>query len=197
MRAKRSAVKVCLLGLAAASVAAAIGGSATSTSATAAAASVDGYGWPVAPFDRAHPVRAAVGDPRTIFGGRRRRDPLGGPGTFSFHNGVDIDAPNGTPVYPVVSGFVREVREEGVVVQADDGRLFMYIHIVPAVAGGARLIARETVLGHVMVWAHELHFAELTASGAAVSPLQPGHLDAVRGYDCADRRPAALPRRAG
>jgi hypothetical protein len=71
---------------------------------------------------------------------------------------------------------VREVRDEGVVAQADDGRLFMYIHIQPAVAQGARLTARETVLGHVKVWAHELHFAELTPSGAAVNPLQPGHL---------------------
>jgi len=180
MKARRSAVKVCMLTLAATTVAAALGGSATSAPATAATAGRDGYGWPVAPFDREHPVRAAVGDPRTIFRSGGHGDPLGGPGTFSFHNGIDIDARNGTPVYPVVSGFVREVRNEGVIAQADDGRLFMYMHIVPAVRQGARLTARETVLGRVENWAHELHFAELTSAGAAVNPLQPGHLAPYR-----------------
>jgi hypothetical protein len=180
MNARHSATKACLLTIAAATAAAALGGSATPAPATAAATNLDGYGWPVAPFDQAHPVRAAVGDPRTIFRSRGSTDPLGGPGTFSFHNGVDIDAPNGTPIYPVLSGFVREVREEGVVAQADDGRLFMYMHIVPSVGLGARLTARQTVLGRVKNWAHELHFAELTSAGAAVNPLQPGHLTPYR-----------------
>ena len=172
MKAKQSAAQACLMFLAATAVAAVLGGSATSVRATAATTG-GGYGWPVAPFDEAHPVRAAVGDPRTIF---RGSDPLSAPGTFSFHDGVDIDARNGTPVYPVVTGFVREVREDGVVVQADDGRLFKYMHIVPAVRPGGRVIARETVLGRVKNWAHELHFSELTPAGAAVNPLQPGHL---------------------
>jgi hypothetical protein len=179
MKAKRSAVQACLLILAAATVAAALGGSATSAPATAATPS-GGYSWPIAPFDQEHPVRAAVGDPRTIFRSSGHGEPLGGASTFSFHNGVDIDAPNGTPVYPVVSGFVREVRDEGVVAQADDGRLFMYMHIIPAVDQGARLTARETVLGHVENWAHELHFSELTPSGSAVNALQPGHLTPYR-----------------
>jgi hypothetical protein len=173
-------VKACMLTLAAATVAAALGGSATSAPATAAAASFNGYGWPVAPFDQAHPVRAAVGDPRTIFRRSRHGDPLSAPGTFSFHNGVDIDARNGTPVYPVVSGFVPEVREEGVVVQAGDGRLFMYMHIVPGASLGARVTARESVLGRVKTWAHEVHFSELTSAGAAVNPLQAGHLTPYR-----------------
>ena len=176
MKAKQSAAQACLMFLAATAVAAVLGGSATSVPATAAT-TVGGYGWPVAPFDQAHPVRAAVGDPRTIF---RGSDPLSAPGTFSFHDGVDIDARNGTPVYPVMSGFVREVRDEGVVVMADDGRLFKYMHIAPAVRPGGRVTARETTLGRVKNWAHELHFSELTPDGATVNPLQPGHLTPYR-----------------
>ena len=176
MKAKKSAAQACWMFLAATAVAAVLGGSATSAPAEAAT-TVGGYGWPVAPFDQAHPVRAAVGDPRTIF---RGSDPLSAPGTFSFHDGVDIDARNGTPVYPVVSGYVREVRSDGVVVQADDGRLFKYMHIVPAVRPGARVTARQTVLGRVKNWAHELHFSELTPDGAVVNPLQPGHLSPYR-----------------
>ena len=42
-------------------------------------------GWPLKPFDRAHPVRGMFNDPR-IAGSSR-----------SFHFGIDISAPNGTP----------------------------------------------------------------------------------------------------
>src|SRR5918992_5831090 len=47
-----------------------------------------GYGWPVKPFDRQHPVRGYFGDPR--IGGAH--------GTSKqFHFGIDVSAPNGTP----------------------------------------------------------------------------------------------------
>ena len=61
---------------------------------------VGAYGWPVRPFNAQHPVRANFGDPRTRFA-----DPAGvdalvrGEGSFSFHQGVDISAPDGTAVY--------------------------------------------------------------------------------------------------
>ena len=148
--------------------------------AAAAPAALGGYGWPVAPFDQEHPVRAAAGDPRTLFLSRTSKDPLAGPGTFAFHDGVDIDAPNGTPVYPVLSGSVRQLLEDGVLVQAEDGRQFMYRHIVPAAGLGAWVTARQTVLGRVRNWAHELHFSEYTAGRTVVNPLQPGHLTPYR-----------------
>jgi murein DD-endopeptidase MepM/ murein hydrolase activator NlpD len=66
------------------------------------------YGWPVAPFDEAHPVRANFGDPRTRFDGPDTADTLiEGDGTFSFHQGVDISARDGSPVYAVASGRSR------------------------------------------------------------------------------------------
>src|SRR5215831_11445743 len=59
------------------------------------------YGWPIEPFHRQHAIRGYFGDPRTL----AREGPLGvdnelSPGSFTFHNGVDIVAGTGTPVYP-------------------------------------------------------------------------------------------------
>src|SRR4051794_41180180 len=72
-----------------------------------AGSSPGGYGWPVKPFDRQHPIRGSFGDPRTVFLDSPTRAALyTGPGVFSFHPGVDVWAPDGTPVYAVVSGTV-------------------------------------------------------------------------------------------
>jgi hypothetical protein len=171
-------MKRLLLVLAAAAVALAVGGSAVPAPRDVHSSPAGSrYPWPLAPFDEPHPVRAAVGDPRTIFRGAARENPLGASGTFSFHNGIDIDARNGTPVYPVVSGIARWITDDdGVLVQADDGRLFMYRHIVPAVRQWERVTARETVLGRVENWAEELHFSEFTPDERIANPLLPGHL---------------------
>jgi len=138
------------------------------------------YPWPLRPFYRPHPVRAVVGDPRTTFLHPLRGDALAGSGLFSFHDGVDIDAPNGTHVYPVVSGTVRSVTKESVVVEASDGRAFVYMHIAPAARAGQSVTAQTTVLGRVENWALELHFSEVSASGRITNPLLPGHLAPYR-----------------
>src|SRR5262249_10505266 len=62
------------------------------------------YPWPIRPFHEQHPIRGNFGDPRTISTDAFGIDGLGLPGDYSFHNGVDISALAGTPVYPVVSG---------------------------------------------------------------------------------------------
>jgi murein DD-endopeptidase MepM/ murein hydrolase activator NlpD len=130
------------------------------------------YPWPVEPFHEQHPIRGYFGDPRTVF--REPSDP--DLGSFSFHNGVDIVASVGTPVYPVVSGVVSRVTVEEVVVSAEEGRhIFQYWHIAPVVALGQSVEASKTVLGNVTAPARHVHLTEIV-DGRAVNPLQPGHL---------------------
>jgi hypothetical protein len=133
------------------------------------------YPWPIRPFYRSHPVRAVFGDPRTSFLHSVNGDPLAGSGKFSFHDGIDIDAPNGTRVYPVLSGTAR-LYKEGVEVVAVDGRRFIYRHIVPLIHSGQAVTAQRTVLGRVDNWAQELHFTEMSAGGRTTNPLLTGHL---------------------
>jgi hypothetical protein len=60
------------------------------------------YDWPVLPFDHQHPIRGTFDDPRTRTG-RVDRDPTN---PQRFHDGVDIQVPDGTPVYAIESGEV-------------------------------------------------------------------------------------------
>lgn len=140
-------------------------------------ASALAYGWPVKPFRRQHPVRGNFGDPRTLtseaaFGADTSRSP----GSFTFHNGIDISAPTGTPVYPVVSGVARIGYADEVIVATGDGRVFQYFHIRPTVRPGQRVIAYRTALGHVRPhWLH-VHLTEI--DGFRVhNPADPGHLE--------------------
>lgn len=130
------------------------------------------YPWPIAPFDQQHAVRGYFGDPRTVF--RNDTDPR--LGAFSFHNGIDIPAPEGTPVYPVVGGTVSEVRVNEVVVHSDgDRRSFQYWHVEPAVTVGQRVDAEHTVLGFVQAPAKHVHLTEIV-DGVVQNPLQPHHI---------------------
>jgi hypothetical protein len=140
------------------------------------------YGWPVKPFDRRHPVRGSFGDPRTIFNGPpTARTLLAGSGNFQFHDGVDISAPDGTAVYPVESGVVSAVVPHwpGITVTTPEGRTFEYIHITPNVAVGAQVVARATVLGHILHGCGHVHLTELQG-GVPVNPLAAGRLTPYR-----------------
>lgn len=137
------------------------------------------YGWPLRPFDQEHPLRGSFGDPRTV---QVSDQPVDGPlsvGSFSFHNGIDIVARDGTPVYAVVTGsaVVRHAHE--VSVHTAGYRIFQYWHLDPRVKTGQRVIAGETILGTVQHGKHHLHFAEI-ASMRVVNPLAPGHLGPYR-----------------
>jgi hypothetical protein len=135
-----------------------------------------GYGWPVKPFDRPHPVRGSFGDPRTVFKAAPTMDGLmHGAGGFSFHFGIDISAPDGTDVYPVLSGTVVQVTREWVGVDTGGGRSFQYWHIHALVRSGEHVDAGRTVLGTILPGAQHIHLSELQ-DGRAVNPLQPGHL---------------------
>jgi hypothetical protein len=134
------------------------------TPAAASSTTVSAYGWPVKPFFRQHPVRGGFGDPR--IGGSSR----------SFHFGIDVSCPDGTPVYATITGraYISPRHPETVSVIADHGDVeFGYWHIVPTVRSGQRVIAYRTVIGRVAApWEH-VHFAE-HRNGVYVNPLRPG-----------------------
>src|SRR3977135_4525787 len=74
-----------------------------STLALASTGAAVAYSWPFRPFNTQHPIRGMFGDPRTVY-----EDAVlaafDSSGFFSFRQGVDISAPDGTPVCPFVSG---------------------------------------------------------------------------------------------
>jgi hypothetical protein len=121
------------------------------------------YSWPLTPFDRPHPVRGYFNDPR-ISGSSR-----------AFHFGIDIAAPNDTPVYSVRAGVVHRQGPQALSV-LDGDVSFGYWHIIPAVRHHQH-IRRHQLVGHVAApWLH-LHFAE-RRSGVYRDPLRPGALTA-------------------
>ena len=134
-----------------------------------------GYGWPLKPFDQAHPVRANFGDPRMVFHGPPTAGTLyHGPGSFTFHRGVDIYGPLGAKVYPVRDGVVVFLSASHINVRTADGTVFEYWHIAPHLPLGTFVHAGRTVLGAIGRPGH----VDLTEvqDGRPVNPLAPGHL---------------------
>ena len=136
-----------------------------------------GYGWPVKPFNRPHPVRANFGDPRMVFHGPATlRTLLDGTGSFSFHFGIDIYAPDGTAVYPVRSGTAIVRHQVRMEVDSGAGFSAQYWHVRPVVADGQHVEAGKTVIGYVIPGHDHVHFTELE-NGKPVNPLAPGHIE--------------------
>ena len=131
----------------------------------------DSYSWPVRPFDSPHPVRGSFGDPRTIL----VSSSLPTAGSVSFHNGVDISARPGAPVYPVVSGVVRRVSPDEIVVGAPRRRTFQYFHLKPVARVGETVWSQRTVIGLVHTPYRHVHLSELDGD-TVQNPLAPGHL---------------------
>jgi hypothetical protein len=147
--------------------------------ALACASAASAYSWPIKPFDKQHPIRGFFGDPRTVFEDGVLAGGFDGPGFFSFHEGVDISAPNGTPVYPVMSGIAHYLGAQTLNVAA--GKVngvdvtFQYFHITPVVGEGEPVVARKTVLGYIEPPYNHVHLTEIDGS-QPVNPLQKGHL---------------------
>jgi hypothetical protein len=119
------------------------------------------YGWPLKPFDAPHPVRANFNDPR-----------ISGP-SRAFHFGVDVSAPNGTPVFAVEAGTVHLQDPRAIAVVSGDGE-HGYWHVVPAV-DHLQAVSKHQLLGHVDApWLH-VHFAE-RRGGEYLNPLRRGAL---------------------
>ncbi|HMJ00062.1 MAG TPA: M23 family metallopeptidase [Gaiellaceae bacterium] len=121
-----------------------------------------GYGWPVKPFNRQHPVRGYLNDPRP-----------GDDGAKAFHFGIDISAPDGTAVYAVAAGKVFSTRHNAIAVKGAT-RTFGYWHIVPVVRNHQQVHLHE-LLGHVLQGERHVHFAE-RRGGEYLNPLRPGGL---------------------
>jgi murein DD-endopeptidase MepM/ murein hydrolase activator NlpD len=145
----------------------------TSVAQSARAAS---YGWPVKPFDKQHPIRGSFGDPRSIFrGAPTERGLMHSQCACSYHQGIDVAAPDGTAVYAVRDGIVRTVTPDWVEVDSDGGSAFQYWHVAANVHVGDHVHARETVVGHILKGSKHVHLTELQ-DGKAVNPLAPGHI---------------------
>jgi Peptidase family M23 len=93
------------------------------------------YDWPLKPFDRQHPVRGFLDDPRIAAHGA------------AFHFGIDIAAPDGTAVYAVGAGTVYFNDATAIaVVSPDRTHAFGYWHIIPVVKSN-QLVRRHQLLG--------------------------------------------------
>jgi hypothetical protein len=135
-----------------------------------APAAARAYCWPVKPFDRMHPIRGTLDDPRFHVAPN-----LTEKGTFHF--GVDIAAPDGTPVYAVEPGKVVSGLDH-VDVRRPNRRAFGYWHIRPVVRTGMH-VRMHQLLGYILPgWGH-VHFAESVA-GRYRNPLRKGALTPFR-----------------
>jgi hypothetical protein len=145
--------------------------------ATAGAASA--YPWPFKPFHQQHPIRGFFGDPRTVYQDGLVENALGGPGFFSFHQGVDIAAPDGTPIYAVASGTAHYLGAATLFVNTGHRVTFQYFHIVPVVGEGQHVTVSQTVLGYVQAPYGHVHITEIDGT-RVVNPLLKGHLTPYR-----------------
>ena len=143
--------------------------------ALAAASGASAYPWPVKPFDKQHPIRGFFGDPRTVFQNGVLAGGFDGPGVFSFHQGIDVSAPDGTPIYPVMSGTAHYLGAATLNVDAGPDVVFQYFHIVSVVGEGQQVFARRTILGYVQPPFGHVHLTEINGAHS-VNPLQRGHL---------------------
>jgi peptidase M23-like protein len=141
----------------------------------AAPSTASAYPWPVKPFDRQHPIRGNFGDPRTM----RGTVDLQWDNPLSFHSGVDVQAPDGSPVYAVEAGEVLLSARRVVVATPWASPvapvIFGYWH-VDGVVSRFQYVARGQLLGYVHPGAGHVHLSE-KRYGRYVNPLRRGGLE--------------------
>ena len=125
-------------------------------------AAASAYSWPIRPFYQPHAIRGYFDDPR-----------LSGDGT-GFHFGVDISAPDGTPVYAIEPGRARVHGLAVSVLPKRGGHLLSYWHVVPEVLTNQR-VRRHQLIGEIEKGAGHVHLAE-RKGGNYVNPLRLGGL---------------------
>lgn len=141
--------------------------------ALAVAPAATAYPWPVRPFDVQHPIRGGFDDPRSL---RGSVDPTTD-NPLSFHDGVDIQAPDGTPVYAVAPGIASHPSASAVAVSGG-WVTFGYWHVV-SVVGTGQYVSSGQLVGYVRPGAGHVHLAE-KRFGAYVNPLRRGALTPYR-----------------
>ena len=131
------------------------------------------HGWPVAPFFSTHEITGTFCEFRNTLS------------SDHFHNGVDIPAPDGTPVYPVYDGVVTSI---GTVASSGTSAFVRvrytvsglvksdaYVHIAPnpALRVGSAVAAYQTVLGTILQGLGHVHFThgEVGAEMNAIRPV--------------------------
>ena len=124
------------------------------------------YGWPVKPFNRQHPVRAYLNDPRNGHGDAK-----------GFHFGIDVTAPTGTAVYSVAAGKAFVTRGRMAVAVRGANHTFGYWHVKPVVRTH-QLVGIHQLLGYIVDEGSgkHVHFAERDQRGRYLNPLRPGGL---------------------
>jgi hypothetical protein len=114
-------------------------------------------GWPLAPFHRQHAIRSGLNELRPA----------------NFHIGIDVEARNSEPVYPIQSGVVRlfgvGTPDEHVQVGS-----FQYWHVDHLVSSGQHATAYRTELGTVKYAFKHVHVSEIGPAGQYLNPLRPG-----------------------
>ena len=122
-----------------------------------------GYSWPLKPFYHPHAIRGYFSDPR-----------LSGPET-GFHFGVDIVAPDMTPVYAVEPGrAVTRGMSVSVFPRRSGAPHLSYWHVIPAVRSQQR-VRWHQVIGYVEPGMEHVHLAEIS-QGTYINPLRIGGL---------------------
>lgn len=115
------------------------------------------------------------------FGSRKPIKTTSGRMTSNYHNGVDLRAAVGTPVYAVKDGWVVEAGTSPIwgkyeVIKGDDGYTTRYAHLSSATAAKGARITAGTKIGLSgetgSVDGAHLHFGVYDPSGAAVDPLK-------------------------
>jgi hypothetical protein len=114
-------------------------------------------GWPIAPFHRQHAIRSALNELRPA----------------NFHIGVDVEARNSQPVYPIESGVVRLFGVGTPDEHVQVGQ-FQYWHVDHTVRTGQYAVAYKTKLGTVKYAFKHVHVSELGPGGQYLNPLRPG-----------------------
>jgi hypothetical protein len=127
-----------------------------------APAAASAYSWPLRPFYQQHAIRGYFNDPR-----------LSGDET-GFHFGVDISAPDGTPVYAIEGGRAQVRGLTVSIFPKRGGHQFAYWHIVPAVRARQR-VRQHQLIGRIAAGAEHVHLGEYR-DGTYVNPLRLGGL---------------------